>query len=83
VPYARGLARLYNAITVCVDYRLAPEYPFPIGALDAYSVLKWSARNAASLGADPERGLIVGGVSAGMLTSSYPVSSSQLSQVAT
>jgi len=52
---------------VCVDYRLAPEYPFPIGALDAYSVLKWCALNAASLGADPEQGLIVGGVSAGTL----------------
>jgi len=65
VPYGRGLARLYNAVVVCCDYRLAPEKEFPTSAEDAYSALEWCAHNATQLEADPAHGLIVGGVSAG------------------
>lgn len=65
VPYGRGLARLYNAVVVCSDYRLAPEMVFPTSPEDAYSGLEWCAHNAAQLKADPAKGLVVGGVSAG------------------
>lgn len=60
----RRLAKTSNAIVVSADYRLAPEYKFPIPMQDAYDATLWVAENAASLGADPER-LIVAGDSAG------------------
>ena len=47
------------------SYRLAPEHPFPAAPNDAWNVLQWAAAHAAELGADPSKGFIVGGTSAG------------------
>jgi len=51
-------------IIVDVDYRLAPEYPFPVQIWDAWAALKWVFANAADLGIDPSR-VSIGGLSAG------------------
>ncbi len=52
------------AVVVSVDYRLAPESPWPAAAEDVYAVADWAARQAEELGGDPTR-LLVAGDSAG------------------
>ncbi|GLX94513.1 alpha/beta hydrolase [Herbidospora sp. NBRC 101105] len=53
-----------GCMAVSVDYRLAPEHPYPIPLDDCYRGLLWTAENAAALGVDPDR-LAIGGNSAG------------------
>ncbi|KAF2016945.1 alpha/beta-hydrolase, partial [Aaosphaeria arxii CBS 175.79] len=63
--YARPLAQLFNASVLCPSYRFAPEHPFPIGVEDAWSAVKWAARHAPELGADPSKGFLIGSMSSG------------------
>ncbi len=58
------LARRGRCTVVSVDYRLAPEHPFPAALNDAVAVLNWVATNATELNADAAR-LAVAGSSAG------------------
>ncbi len=64
---ARKLTLELGAVTVSVDYRLAPEFPFPAGLEDCYATLRWMADNAADLGFDPQRLVIYGGSAGGAL----------------
>ncbi len=60
----RYLCRYSGVHVLAIDYRLAPEHRFPAAPLDAFEAFSWAKKNAASLGADPDR-VGVGGDSAG------------------
>jgi acetyl esterase len=61
---ARELAWCPGATVVSVDYRLAPEHPYPAGLDDCEAVTRWVLANASRLDASPDR-VAVAGESAG------------------
>ncbi|KAG4253629.1 hypothetical protein FPRO03_07589 [Fusarium proliferatum] len=70
-----GVDNVYAAtntsiIVVSVDYRTAPEHPFPTPINDCYDGLIWCKNNADRLGVDPEKIIISGGSAGGQLAAS-------------
>ncbi|SFC55038.1 acetyl esterase [Halobiforma haloterrestris] len=60
----RKLAAESGYPVVSVDYRLAPEHPFPAALRDCYAALEWATEAAPDLEADPDR-IVLAGDSAG------------------
>ena len=54
----------HSCLVASVDYRLAPENPYPSAPADCYAALDWFANNATELGISPSR-IAIGGASAG------------------
>lgn len=64
----RKLSKYTNAIVVSVNYRLAPEDPFPAGLTDVYNVLLWVFNNANSINGDSSRISVVGDSAGGNIS---------------
>lgn len=62
--FCKALAKAVNCTIVSVEYRLAPEHPYPAPLEDCYAALRWLASNALDIDADPSR-IVIGGASAG------------------
>lgn len=61
---AREMCETLGCTTISVDYRLAPEHPFPAAPDDTLASVRWAAEHAAELGVSPDR-IILSGDSAG------------------
>ena len=60
----RAWVKQYNCVVVSVEYRLAPEHPFPSGLLDCFTVLQWLHNQPTKLNVNSEK-IVVFGESAG------------------
>ncbi len=65
---ARRLATMADCVVVSVEYRLAPEHPYPASITDAYAATVWTVQNAPRLGIDGSRVAIAGYSAGGNLT---------------
>jgi acetyl esterase len=54
-PICRSLSNASGCLLLSVDYRLAPEHPFPAAIADGYQATTWVAAHAVELGIDPDR----------------------------
>jgi acetyl esterase/lipase len=60
----KQLVRRIDCVAVSVDYRVAPEHPFPAPVEDCYAALKWLFAHTGELGVEPSR-IAIGGASGG------------------
>ncbi|OOM05921.1 carboxylesterase NlhH [Clostridium saccharobutylicum] len=71
----RKLSQNTKAIVVSVDYRLAPENPFPAALNDVYNVLQWTSKNAKSINGNEKLIALAGDSSGGNLSAAVSLMS--------
>lgn len=76
-PACRLLCREARAHVLAIDYRLAPEHPFPAAVDDALAAFRWAVANASGLGADPRRVAVAGDSAGGNLAAVTAIQASR------
>ncbi|NMM62463.1 alpha/beta hydrolase [Clostridium sp. P21] len=71
----RKLSEKTKAIVISVDYRLAPENPFPVAVNDVYSILEWTYKNAESIYGDKKHVALAGDSAGGNLSAAVSLMS--------
>ena len=74
---ARAFVRLFNATVVSISYRLAPEHKWPASWNDCWDTVQWLAEHSSEVYADPSKGFVIGGISAGGTLSAFITAESQ------
>ncbi len=62
------LAHALGAVVAAVEYRLAPEHPYPAGLEDCYQALVWMTENADKIQINPDNVAVAGNSAGGGLT---------------
>ena len=71
--YLADLANELNVLIVAVDYRLAPEHPFPIPLEDCYAALAWIFTEGLALGVDKQKVMVMGHSAGGGLAAAVSI----------
>jgi acetyl esterase len=79
---ARVLCNRTGSVVVSVDYRVAPENPFPASVDDCYAAWKWIAENAKSIQGDNKKIILVGSSAGGTFAGALQVRREQLGKSA-
>ena len=77
INVARILCNRTKSIVVCVDYRVAPEHPFPASINDCYAVWNWITDNAERMGGNQQKISLIGDSAGGVFIGSLQVKRQQ------